>query len=162
MNSCFKLKFPTVLYALLCLVVLLSGAGFLWNVYNLIYFIGVGGFKIVTSALLVAVTGALSVLALSTLFYCRYTVKNKTICLHLGLFKLKASTDDVCEITRFKKSDKLVVYFLDNKFSVVMIDRKDYDDFIVAVRNQNPSVVFDVKIEGEDLPSWKNFQLFIS
>lgn len=153
MNDCFKLKLTPILRVLLILVVLLSEAGFLWNIYNLIYFAGTGGFKIATYALLVVLTGMLSAIAVSIACCCKYTVKNKTICLHFGIFKIKTSTENVLEITHFKKSDKLVIYFTDEKFSVIMIDKKDYDAFILSLRNQNPAIRYDVRIEGEDLPS---------
>lgn len=152
MNDCFKLKMPAFLRVLLVLVVLLAEVGFLWNIYNLIYFVGVGGFKIVTYALLVVLTGSLSAIAVSIACRCHYTVKNKMVCLHFGVFKIKTYLDDVSEITHFKKSDKLVMYFSDAKFAVVMIDKKDYDVFVLAVREQNPKIVYDVRIEGEDLP----------
>ncbi len=152
MNNRFKLKLSLTLFALLILVVILSLSGFVWNVYNVIYFIGVGGFKIATYSLLVLLTGILSVFAVSALLNCKYSVENKTICLHFGVFKIKTALNDVTEITHFKKSDKLVIYFSDEKFSVIMIDKKDYDAFILAVRAQNPSIAYDVRIEGEDLP----------
>ena len=53
----------------------------------------------------------------------------------------------------FKKSDKLVIYFKDDSFTVIVISPEDYSDFVVALREVNPQIYYGVKIDGEDTPN---------
>ena len=46
------------------------------------------------------------------------------------------------------------MYFIDQKFSVAVIHKKDYDNFVLALRKENPNILYDNCIEGEDLPKW--------
>ena len=59
---------------------------------------------------------------------------------------------DVTEITHFKKSDKLVLYYKPDKYVVIVIDPLCYDDFVKTVRQINPMIIFDSQIDGEELP----------
>lgn len=148
----FKFKYTPMVWVLLAIVLLLSIAGLCWNVFNLVNYLWAGTFKIVTYSLLIALTGALCVLVVSVIIYGRYKIKNGALYTYFGIFHNKTDINEIVEITHFKKSDKLVVYFSDQKYSVIVIDSKEYDEFVLAVRSVNSHVIFDTRIDGEDLP----------
>ena len=141
------------MWALLILVAVFSLAGIAWNIYNLVYFLYAGALKIITYSLLICVTIALFILAVSVIFFGRYTVSDKELTMHLGLFRNKTNIDDIVQITHFKKSDKLVVYFLDAKFSVLLIAPSEYERLVLCLRAKKPSIIYDTKIDGEDTPA---------
>ncbi len=87
------------------------------------------------------------------MLYGCYTVKGSTLYCNFGVVKTSYDIKDVVCITHFKKSDKLVVYFKDAKYTVIVIDNKLYDDFIATLREINPSIAYDTRIDGEDTPA---------
>ena len=66
--------------------------------------------------------------------------------------RLFADINDVVQITHFKKSDKLVLYFKDAKYTVVIISPEKYEDFIFALREENRQIIYDSRTDGEDEP----------
>lgn len=152
MKNSFSIKYSVIVWALLCLVFVLSLSGLIWNIFNLIYFLNAGVIKILTYAMLIVATATLFGLVLSVILFGKYTVKNGVLCMHMGIFKNKINIDEIAEITLFKKSNKLVVYSLDSKFIIVLISPNDYDSFVMAMREQNPKIIYSTRIDGEDTP----------
>ena len=148
----FRFKYSSTVWVLLFLVLILSVAGVLWNVFNLIEYSWAGTFKIAVYTLLVIMTGALTILVLSLMVYGKYVIKNNCLYTCFGVFKNKTPIKEIIQITHFKKSDKLVMYFNDNKYTVVVIAKENYEQFVLAVREVNPSVIYNAKIDGEDTP----------
>lgn len=153
MNNSFRLKYSAIVWVLLGVVVALCLAGFVLNVYNFIYFLAGNVVEAITFALLVLATGALLFIVISVILLGRYTVKDGVLCMHLGAFKTKTDINDITEITHFKKSNKLIVYFSDSKYTVVLISPNDYERFVLAVREHNKKIVFSTRIDGEDSPA---------
>ena len=84
--------------------------------------------------------------------YGKYVVDGGYLYSYFGFIKSKIDISEIIEITHFKKSNKLVVYFKDGKYTVIVIASELYDNFVIAVRESNKSIIFDVKIDGEDKP----------
>jgi hypothetical protein len=94
----------------------------------------------------------LCVVAVSIAVHGAYVIKNDTLYAYFGIIPSKYEIKDIVEITHFKKTDKLVAYFKDGKYTVIVIDKNDYDDFVICIREVNRQIIFDKKIEGEDTP----------
>lgn len=148
----FNFKYSAFLWALLVLVLLLSGAGAGWNIYNAIYFMPISGIQGGLYILISVLSFAVFILAVSMMVYGCYTVKDGFLVANFGLIRSKSKIEDIIEITHFKKSDKLVVYYKEGAFSVIMISPKNYDDFVLSLREVNPEISFDSRIDGEDTP----------
>ena len=148
----FKFKYSALVYILLILSLALCVAGLVWNVFNAINFAGNNTFKLISSCVIVALSGALFVLILGVIFYSRYIIKDGYLYTCFGFVKSKTPLTEVIEVTKFKKSNKLVVYFSTEEYTVIVISPEFYDDFVVALRNGNKSIVYDARIEGEDTP----------
>lgn len=147
----FTFKYTATVWALLTIVLVLSLIGLIWNVFNFISFIDAGAFKITIYLLISVLTAILLVIVLSVMIYGRYVIKDGNLYSYFGIIKSKTPISDVVEITHFKKSDKLVVYFKDAKYTVIVIAPELYDQFVLSLREHNKSIIFDAKIDGEDL-----------
>lgn len=148
----FKFKYSVTVYVLLILTLALSVVGLVWNIFNAVHFAQSETFKFVSSCIISVVTAALIVFVSSVLFYGKYVIKNGYLYTCFGFLKSKTPVLDVIEITHFKKSNKLVVYFKTNEYTVIVIAPEQYDDFILAMRKVNKNIFYDARIDGEDTP----------
>ena len=148
----FKFAYTKIVWALLFLVVTLALISLAWNIYNLICFLDDGLFKIISYSIIVVLTLALLIFTISVIFYGRYIIKDQCLISYFGFVRTKYKISNLTEITHFKKSDKLVVYFADNSYTVIVISPQYYDQFVLSIREQNPAIRFDAKIDGEDTP----------
>ena len=146
----FRFKYSQLVWVLLLLVFIILLAGVCWNVYTLIANWGVSTTKTVTNFITLALTLFLLVFAISIMAFGKYTIKDGHVVVHFGFFKTKTPVSEIVQFTHFKKSDKLVAYFKDAKYSVIVISKDSYQDFVLAVRELNPSIIYDNRIEGED------------
>ncbi len=148
----FRFKYSTTVWVLLVLVLALSIAGCAWNVFNLVNYLWAGAFKITIYALIIAVTLFLTLFVIAVMLFGRYEIKNGTLTTRFGIVASTVKISSVVALTHFKKSDKLVAYFDDNKYVVIVIDRTEYEDFILALREINHAIVYSTQIDGEDTP----------
>ncbi len=148
----FKFRYSKTVWVLLCVVLILSVSGICWNVFNLVTFINDGALKTIAYVLIILLTTFLLAFVISVMAFGRYVIKDKDLIQYFGFLKSKTSLDDIVAITHFKKSNKLVLYFKDAKYTVIVISPTEYDNFVVSIRKANPSILFSSKIDGEDLP----------
>jgi hypothetical protein len=149
----FRFKYSLTVWLLLALVVALSLGGLAWNVFNIIQYVWAGAFKITIYALIVAITAFLAIFASSVMIFGFYVVKNGQLYTQFGFISSKVKISDIVQITHFKKSDKLVAYFTDQKYTVIVIAPQDYDEFIKTLREINPQITYNAEIDGEDTPN---------
>ncbi len=149
----FKFSYSVLVKVLLAIVLLLSLAGLVWNVFNVVEFIKISTFKGIVYILLVLLIAILVIITLGIIFYGTYVIDGDTLYSYFGVIKTKANIKDMVEIAHFKKSNKLVVYFKDAKYTVIIISPTLYDEFIKAIREVNPQVIYETKIDGEDTPN---------
>ena len=97
-------------------------------------------------------TGFVIVFVLSVFIYGRYTIKKHALYTYFGFIYTKTDIKDIVQITHFKKSDKLVVYFADQKYSVIVISPTEYELFILELRKENPKIIYTSEIDGEQMP----------
>ena len=146
----FRFKYSQLVWALLLLVFIILLAGVCWNIYTLIANWGVSTTKTVTNFITLALTLFLLVFVISIVAFSKYTIKNGNVIVNFGFIKTKTPINEIVQFTHFKKSDKLVVYFKDAKYSVIVISKDNYQDFVLAVREHNHNIIYDNRIEGEE------------
>ena len=149
----FRFKYSLTVWVLLGVVLALSLIGLAWNVFNLTEYLCAGAFKITVYALIIAITSLLTVFVISMLVYAKYVIKGGYLITRFGLISNKELIENVVQITHFKKSNKLVVYFKDDKYTVIVINENEYESFILAMREVNKKIIYDTKIDGEDTPN---------
>ena len=148
----FRFKYAPSVWVLLAIVLLLSVAGLIWNIFNLLEFLALNNsFKVVSSAIISIVCLFLTIFVLSVLFYGNYLIKGDFLYNNFGFFRSKFKVEDIVCISLFKKSNKLVTYFLDQTYTVIVIDENLYDDFVVSLRKVNQKIIYDTRIDGEDI-----------
>ena len=148
MNT-FRYKYNKPVLIMLLAATLVAAAGLCWNVYNLVCFIKDDTFKTVVYALSVAVNAFLLAFVISVTVYGRYVFKNGKLYLYFGFIKTKTDVKDIVQITHFLKSDKLVIYFKDAKFSAIIISPELYGEFTRALLAANPAVISDSSSEDQ-------------
>ena len=148
----YKFKFSTTIWVLLAFVFILSVAGAVWNIFSIIEYVNVNNLKVITGAITCLLCLALTVISLSVILYGKYVIKNGELISYMGVIRSKYPLKTVKEITLFKKSNKLVMYFEDGKYTVIVISPELYESFVLSVREQNKSIIYNEKIEGEDTP----------
>ncbi len=148
----FKFEYSTLTYVLLGIVALATAVGGAWNVYNLIEFSYMGALKIVLYSLVVVLCFAVTVCALAVIFYGKYEITQDKLICRLGVFRTAIPVKDLKRLTHFRKSNKLVAYYKD-KYTVIVINEKEYEDFILTLREINGNIEYDVQTDGEDTPS---------
>ena len=148
----FRFKYAPAVWVLLTVVLLLSVAGLVWNVFNLLEFLALNyTLKLVSSALISLICLFLTIFVLSVLFYGNYVIKGEVLCTYFGFFRAKYNINDIVCISLFKKSNKLVVYFKEQSYTVIVIDEELYSDFVLAIRKVNQQIIYDTRIDGEDV-----------
>ena len=148
----FRFKYSPLVWVLLAVVLALAIAGLVWNVLNLISCLPLGATKLTINVVLVVINALFLAFVVSVMVYGKYVVKEDTIVCYLGILRSTYKIKDVVEITHFKKSDKLVMYFSNSNYTVIVINPVLYEQFILAVRDKNKRIIYDAKIDGEDLP----------
>ena len=147
----FKFKFSGFVFFLLSVVLIVCFISLALNVYNLIHYIKTPLFKVLPYILYIVITLFLIAVVLGIMLFSSYSLKKGNLYVRFGFFVSKTKVSDVIGITHFKKSDKLVIYFKDQTFSVVVIAKEKYDDFVLILRELNKSIFFSSQIDGEDL-----------
>ncbi len=148
----FRFKYAPSVWILLSIVLLLSVAGLIWNIFNFVEFLSLSHtFKVISSAIISLVCLFLTIFVLSVIFYGNYLIKGDFLFNNFGFFKSKLKIEDIVCISLFKKSNKLVAYFSNQTYTVIVIDENLYDEFVVSLRKVNQKIIYDTRIDGEDV-----------
>lgn len=143
----FRFKYARSVWVLLSVVLALCLTGLIWNIFNLTQYLWAGAFKIASYSIIIFLTFALSVFVISVMVYGNYVVKKNCLYTCFGFIFYKVKIGDIAQITHFKKSDKLVVYYSDQKFNVIVISPNEYERFVEALRQENKNIVYSNEIE---------------
>ncbi len=146
----FRFKYSPIVWVLLGLVIAIFLTGLGFNIFN-IAVTKEQGFKLVSYWIMAGVTGLVLLLAISVAIFGKYVIKKGYVYSYFGIVSSKIAIEDIVEIVHFKKSNSLVAYFSDNNFSVIVIAPELFDEFVLSVRKEKPSIKFDIKIEDENL-----------
>lgn len=150
--SVFKFKYSHAIWILLSCICALCTAGLVLNIINAVEYSPLGAIKIAKYICTCLINLFILIFVVAVMLNGKYVIKNGALYLRFGFISVKTDANEIVQITHFKKSDKLVMYFCDQKFSVVVIDKKDYDNFVLALRKENAKILYENAIEGEDLP----------
>ena len=135
------------MWFLLAVAIILSGAGVGFNVYNIAEYLPFGAGKVIPYVIIAVISACVFVLSLSMLVRSKYVVKDGCIVSWFGLIKSKIKISDISGFSHFKKTDKLVVYFKNGKYAVIVISPAAFDDFVAAVREYDKTIICT---RGED------------
>lgn len=146
----FRFQYPTIVWVLTSIILVMCTLGFCWNVFNLIELSWSNTVKIFSYVAIATITFGLTVFSISLLVYGKYVIKNGFLYTFFGFIRTKINISDIVGITLFKKTNKLVIYLKEQSYSVIVISPDKYDAFTLALLEQNKQILYDTKIDGEE------------
>ncbi len=150
----FKFKMSGAVLALLISLILISLIGIALNVFNIVEYLKLGSngtFRVVTFSIVIFVALIVTVLSLCALLNSYYIVKGNKLCLYIGLLPFKTDVNDVTELSYFKKQEKLVMYLKNDKYTIIVIDQKDNEDFVFTLREANKNIIYQNKTSNNEI-----------
>ena len=99
--------------------------------------------------LLVAVLAL--VIFISVLAHSVYKITDKQIVLRFGIIKSVYTIADIVKIHRFTKTNKLVIYFKNDRYTVIVVKPEWYNEFTKELLSKNDKIRYDVSTtDGTD------------
>lgn len=138
----FKFKFKPYVIVLLILTLVISLISLALNVYNLVTYFSLGGIKIISYFIICFATLIIGIYIVSLLVYSKYRFFDEFLICNLGLYKTKVKIKNINEIILFNDSNKLIIYFGEREFSVIVISKEEFEDFIANLLKLNPQIRF--------------------
>lgn len=113
-----------------------------------------GGDVSVQLGLQYAVTLLVAALALaifpSVLIRSVYKVSDTQIVLWFGFIKSVYQIEDIVRIHLFTHTNKLVLYFKDERFTVIVVKPEWYNDFVKDITGRKPSILYDASDDDKE------------
>ena len=141
----FTFKYSPLIWVLLTVISLLFAAAVATNLYDAIAFSGEGAARFILSLSMAILSALLLTLTVAAAIYSKYVVKGKFLYFRLGFLYTKTDINDIFQLTEFKRQNKLVMYFKNEKYSVAVIDEKYYNSFYEALKKVNPEITYTVQ-----------------
>ena len=153
----YRFKFSPLIVSLMILVLLAAIAGLTLNIIRCCSEdFDVTAWNVLSVALMLFVCALLIVIVIGLFFATYYTFKGDKLVTRYGIIKSEIAIKAISEIVYFKKTEKLVIYFDEDKYSVVVVKKDWYDDFVREIRKINPAIRYDSKTSpDEDEPDKK-------
>ena len=137
----FRFRFHPSVWFLFAVALLLSGAGTTFNVYNTVQYFPFGATKVLPYILVAVISAAIFVTCLSMVVYSKYVVKDGYLISFFGFIRSKTAISDLSGFSLFKKTNKLVAYFKNGKYTVIVVSPAAFDDFVAAVREFDKTII---------------------
>lgn len=146
----FRFSKPILILSILAILVA-AGGGIGWTVYRMIHI----GFQTVLLGIqyvvLLLVSALVIVIFVSLLIRSFYAVTDKEIVLWFGIIKSSYKIADIESVHLFTKTNKLVIYFKNDKYTVIVVKPEWYNEFTKELLSKNENIRYDVSTsDGTD------------
>ncbi len=146
----YRFRFSKTIILLQIAAILLAAAAIAFTGYRMATLgFGNASYIIQYAVLLLFGVGALVIFP-AMLIRSVYIVNEKEIVLRWGVIKTGYKIKDIESIRLFSKTNKLVLYFKNEKFTVISVRTEWYSDFIREVLSHNTNIRYDVSITDKD------------
>lgn len=147
----YKFKLSGIALIFLIAALCASAGGIALTVYR----IGKYGFSTVLLGIqhvvILAACGLLIVLLVSILIRSVYTITDKEIVLWFGIIKSTYKIADIESVHLFTKTNKLVLYFKNERYTVIVVKPEWYNEFTKEILAKNDRIRYDVSVtDGSD------------
>ena len=152
MKTTFKYKFTKVFYALFIAGILLATVCIGENVRRFILLLSTSdasATNYVASALSVIIGILGFIFIIPAMISSKYEIKKQELITKWGLITNKTNAKNITQITFFRITEKLVIYYDDDTYSNVCIDKNEFDDFVKALRDINPKIFYSLDTENQ-------------
>lgn len=145
----FKLS---ILASLLTAAGILLGFGSIgFTIWRIIYKTGFSEPLYIIQHLVLLLVGILAIVIFSSiLIRSVYKIGETQIILWFGIIKSTFKISDIESIQLFTKTNKLVIYFKDEKYTVIVVKPEWYNDFCKDILARNDKIRYDVSTSDED------------
>lgn len=141
----YRFNYSPSIFALIALVVLISGAGVALNVMTVAKYVDSNTLNAVLYGILTVLTAVLFAEAVAIAVYGIYKIHGDYLYSYFGLVRTKVLIADITEVKIFSKTNKLVLYFNTGKYTVIIISPEKYSDFISDLLKINPQIYYSAE-----------------
>lgn len=146
----FRFRFSKLIILLQIAAMVLAAAAIAYTVYRMIT-LGFGDASLIIQYVLLLLFGVGAIVIFSAmLIRSVYIVGKNEIILRFGLIKSVYKIKEIESIRLFSKTNKLVLYFKNEKYTVISVKPEWYNDFIRDVLSHNLNIRYDVSITDKD------------
>lgn len=146
----FRFRFSKLIILLQIAAMVLAAAAIAYTVYRMIT-LGFGDASLIIQYVLLLLFGVGAIVIFSAmLIRSVYIVGKNEIILRFGLIKSVYKIKEIESIRLFSKTNKLVLYFKNEKYTVISVKPEWYNDFIREVLSHNLNIHYDVSITDKD------------
>ena len=146
----FRFKFSKTIILLQIAAMILAAAAIVYTAYRMAT-VGFGSATLIIQYVVLLLFGVLALVIFSAmLIRSVYVVGKKEIVLRFGLIKTVYKIKDIESIRLFSKTNKLVLYFKNEKYTVISVKPEWFNDFIREVLSHNLNIRYDVSITDKD------------
>lgn len=148
----YKFRFSKLIFILAIAAIAVAAVGGIgWTVYRMINI----GFQTVTLGIqyvvLLLVSVLIIVLLTSILIRSSYKITDKEVVLWFGFIKSSYKIADIESVHLFTKTNKLVLYFKNERYTVIVVKPEWYNEFIKELLSKNDKIRYDVSTsDGTD------------
>ncbi len=146
----YKFKFSKLIICLCIAALLVAVAGIVFTIYRINRY----GFSSPTLSIqhvVILLFAALAIVVFASLLMRSvYKVTDSEIVLWFGIVKSVYKIKDIESIHLFTKTNKLVLYFKDGKYTVIVVKPEWYNDFTKDILAKNDKIRYDVSISDKD------------
>ena len=146
----FRFRFSKLIILLQIAAMVLAAAAIAYTVYRMIT-LGFGDASLIIQYVLLLLFGVGAIVIFSAmLIRSVYIVGKNEIILRFGLIKSVYKIKEIESIRLFSKTNKLVLYFKNEKYTVISVKPEWYNDFIREVLSHNLNIRYDVSLTDKD------------
>lgn len=146
----YKFKFSKLITALCIIAIVLALAAVAFTVYR-IYMYGFTSPMLIIQHVAILIVAALAlVIFISVLIRSVYKITESEIVLWFGIVKQIFKIADIESIHLFTKTNKLVLYFKNDKYTVIVVKPEWYNEFTKEILARNDKIRYDVSTTDKD------------
>ena len=146
----YKFRFSKLVLVLIGLAIAAALAAVAYTVYR-IYLYGFSSPLLVIQHVAVLIVAALAiVIFVSLLIRSVYKITDTQIILWFGIVKQTFKIANIESVHLFTKTNKLVIYFKDDKYTVIVVKPEWYNEFTKEILARNDKIRYDVSTTDKD------------
>lgn len=151
MDHTYKFRFSKLIIILsIAAILVAAGGGIGWTIYRIVDI----GFQTVLLGIqyvvLLLVSALIIVVFVSLLIRSCYKITDKEIVLWFGIIKSSYKIADIESVHLFTKTNKLVVYFKNERYTVIVVKPEWNNEFIKDLLSKNEKIRYDVSTTDKD------------
>ncbi|HIY45202.1 MAG TPA: PH domain-containing protein [Candidatus Borkfalkia excrementipullorum] len=146
----YKFRFSKLVIILCCVALAAALAAIGYTIYR-IYRYGFSSPLLVIQHVTILVVAVLAIVIFAALLIRSvYKITDKEIILWFGIIKQTFKIAEIESIHLFTKTNKLVIYFKDEKYTVIVVKPEWYNEFTKEILARNSKIRYDVSTTDGD------------